>query len=79
MNYLLIISIILIIFSILLIFKPSLIFKLNRWGNKVIFTDSEFFSSPKISGILFIVIGIIIIYIILYFRDLGIVVKIILE
>ena len=77
MNYLLIISIFLIIFSTLLIFKPSMIFKLNRWGDKVIFTDSEFFSFPRISGMLFIVIGIIVIYISFYFKELSIVVEII--
>ena len=62
MDFFEIISIFLMFFGIVMIIKPSLIYKLNRWGNKIIFTDSEFFSSPKISGILFIIVGIIIIY-----------------
>jgi len=76
MIYLKIISIILIIFSILLIFKPSWIFIANRWGNKIIFTDSEFFSSSKISGLLFIVMGIFFIYLSFYLDKLEIVLTI---
>ena len=69
MDVLGIVAIILLIFSLIFMFRPSIIFKLNKFCNKVIFTDAEFFSSPKVSGVLFIVFGIIIIFIGFYIKD----------
>jgi len=75
MDILRIVSILLLIFGLILIFKPSAIFKLNKICNKVIFTDSEFFSSPKISGILFVVFGIIIVILGVYIKDMIQIIK----
>ena len=75
MDILTIVSSLLLIFSLILIFKPSAIFKLNRICSKVIFTDSEFFSSPKISGILFVVFGIIIVVLGVYIKDMIQIIK----
>ena len=63
-------SIFLLVFSVILIIKPSLIFELNRRGNKIIFTDSEFFSMPKFSGSLFIIVGVVIIFLGYYIKDM---------
>ena len=75
MDYLEIVGVFLIIFSLLLIIKPILIFKLNRFCNKIIFTDSEFFTSPKISSTLFVAVGIFIIYLGYYIKDMVSIVK----
>jgi hypothetical protein len=65
-----------VIFSLILIVKPELIFKLNELGkHRIIFADAEFFSSPKASGILFIFVGIIIIYIGFIFRNISTVIN----
>lgn len=75
MDILRIVSILLLIFSLILIFKPSAIFILNKICNKVIFTDSEFFTSPKISGILFVVCGIIIVILGVYIKEMIQIIK----
>ena len=65
-----------VFFSLILIIKPELIFKLNELGkHKIIFADAEFFSYPKASGILFIFIGIIIIYIGFIFKNISTVIN----
>ena len=48
-----------LIFGLVMIFFPAFIIKLNEDSNKVLFTDSRFFSSPKISGFIFLFIGIL--------------------
>ncbi|MFC1726328.1 hypothetical protein ACFL4T_11930 [candidate division KSB1 bacterium] len=45
--------------GLVLIIWPAFIIKLNEDTNKVLFTDSTFFSSPKISGFIFLIIGIL--------------------
>ena len=75
MDFLLIISVFLMVFSVLLIIRPSFIINLNRYCNKVIFTDSEFFSSPKLCGISLIVAGVVIVYIGYIFRNMTLIIK----
>lgn len=65
-----------LIFSLILIIKPEFIFRLNELGkHKIIFADAEFFSSPKVSGILFIFGGIIIIYVGFVLRNISLIIN----
>ena len=75
MEVLSIVAVLLLIFGLMLMIKPSTIFSLNKYCNKIIFTDAEFFSSPKISGILFILFGIIIIIVGFYIKDMVKIIK----
>lgn len=51
------------IISLIFIIQPRWIIKLNKLGERVVFTDADFFGHPRISGILFIVLGLILIYV----------------
>lgn len=70
MDPLFIVASVLFIFGLILMFKTAWLYKINKYCNKVIFTDAEFFSSPRASGILFIVVGIAIIIIGFYVKDM---------
>ena len=52
-----------IVVSILLIIAPSFVERLSLWGNKIVFTDADFFTAPRVTGILLVLIGVILIYI----------------
>jgi len=55
-------GLLLFLVSLILIFKPGLLIRLNKATDKVVFTDSGLFANPYVSGIIFIVLGAILIY-----------------
>ncbi len=69
MQSLLYMSILLGIIGIVFLFMPRAIIKLNKVGDKVIFTDSDLFSRPKLSGLAFIILGVLLMYVGLLIRD----------
>ena len=69
MQSLLYMSVLLGIIGLVFLFMPRLIIKLNKVGDKVIFTDSDLFSRPKLSGFAFIILGVLLIYVGILIRD----------
>jgi len=63
MDFLIYYGIALSIISLLFIIKPGLIIKLNKMTERVVFTDSNLFARPVLSGIVFIVLGVFLIYV----------------
>ncbi len=61
---------VLCLISLLMFFKPNWLIRMNKMGEKVVFTDSSLFTSPKISGALFIAIGFFLIYLGYYLKDM---------
>jgi len=55
-----IIGIIIILFSLILLINPSFLIKINKLGNRIVFTDSNLFASPRLSGAGFIFFGLLI-------------------
>ena len=51
-----------ILISLMLLVKPSIFEQLSHLCNKVILTDAGFFSMPKLTGVLLILIGLFLVY-----------------
>jgi len=57
MNYLTVLAAITGIIGVFMVIAPKFFVGFNSVFNKVIFTDADFFSTPKLSGAFFILIG----------------------
>ncbi len=57
------IGLLFLIFSALFFFAPSVIVKLSEFGNKLIFTDHGSVLHRKLSGLILLAIGLIMLYI----------------
>jgi len=57
MNYISVLTFLIGAAGIILIVAPKTFLRSDKIFNRVIFTDADFFSSPRISGIFFIIIG----------------------
>ncbi|MFC1556186.1 hypothetical protein ACFL67_03800 [candidate division KSB1 bacterium] len=63
MEFILYYGIVLLLVSLVIIFKPNVIIRLNKATDKVVFTDSNLFRNPFVSGVIFIVLGCLLVYI----------------
>ncbi|RKY84103.1 hypothetical protein DRQ09_09085 [candidate division KSB1 bacterium] len=70
MSYVRIFSFIIGAVGLLIAVLPKIFFKFNKVFNRVIFTDAEFFSSPRISGVIFLIIGFILEFVAYRFRSI---------
>ncbi len=69
MQFLLYMSILLGVIGLVLLIVPGAIIKLNKIGDKVVFTDSDLFTHPKFSGAAFIILGGLLIYVGILIRE----------
>lgn len=66
MLFVLISGVFLMAISLAMIINPELMARINKLSNKIVFTDSSLFVKPVISGILFILLGTLLIWAGLY-------------
>ncbi|MBC8402275.1 MAG: hypothetical protein H8E14_12370 [Candidatus Marinimicrobia bacterium] len=66
MIIILITGLIAILFGILFLFLPNLLEKLNNFGNTIITTDEITIIYRNISGILFIILGILLLFLVYF-------------
>ncbi|MFH1853379.1 MAG: hypothetical protein ABIA75_13655 [Candidatus Neomarinimicrobiota bacterium] len=66
MTIVLITGIIAVIFGVLFIFAPDTVEKLNELGNTILATDDDTLLHRNLTGTLFIIIGLILFYIIIF-------------